>query len=66
MIHSQSFLVGLYPYRVSLYEEPGDRFTLLFDCFAENCEHALEQAKKAYPGCVIKHCALFDFRSTVH
>lgn len=66
MIHSKTFLVGLNPYRVSLHEEPGDHFTLIFDCYAEDCDHAIEQAENAYPGCVIKHCALSDFRSIVH
>ena len=38
-------------YRVTLHEEPGDKFTLVFDCYAEDTEHAYEQAEDAYPGC---------------
>lgn len=43
--------VGLAVYCVSLHEEPGDKFQLVFRCFAENPEHAFEQAEDAYPGC---------------
>jgi hypothetical protein len=39
----------LFPFRVSLHEEKGDRHTLHFDCHAEDAEHAFEQAEKAYP-----------------
>jgi hypothetical protein len=44
---------GLKEYRVSLHEEPGDKFTLYFDCWAEDQDHAEEQAENAYPGCEI-------------
>lgn len=37
-------------YQVSLHEEPGDKVTLIFECMAEDAEHAYEQAKDAYPG----------------
>lgn len=46
-----SYQVGLSPYVVTLHEEPGDKFTLMFECWAENAEHACEQAEDAYPGC---------------
>jgi hypothetical protein len=40
-------------YRVSLKEEPGDRFTMNFDCSADDTDHAEEQTLNAYPGCEI-------------
>lgn len=47
-------------YRVTLHEEPGDRFTIVFDCYAENADHAAEQAENAYPGCEVKNCTIMD------
>lgn len=47
-------------YRVTLLEEPGDRFTIVFDCYAEDAEHAAEQAENAYPGCEVKNCTIMD------
>ena len=43
----------MHAYRVSLHEEPGDKFTLMFDCMAEDEDHAAEQAEDAYKGCEI-------------
>lgn len=40
-------------YRVTLKESPGDKFTLVFDCSADDSDHAEEQALNAYPGCEI-------------
>lgn len=40
-------------YRVSLKELPGEKFTMIFDCSAEDADHAAEQALNAYPGCEI-------------
>ncbi len=40
---------GLKPYRVSYHEEPGDICIFHFDCWAENADHAEEQAENAYP-----------------
>jgi hypothetical protein len=37
------------PYRVTLKEEAGDKFTIVFDCYAEDDDHAEEQALNAYP-----------------
>jgi hypothetical protein len=48
----------LLAYRVSLEEDPGDRFQLIFDCMAEDDDHAAEQAENAYPGCVVRHTCL--------
>jgi hypothetical protein len=42
---------GLTEYRVMLHEAPGDTFRLAFDCWAEDADHAYEQAENAYPGC---------------
>jgi hypothetical protein len=43
------FYEGLKEYRVSLHEEKGDKFTLFFECWAEDQDHADEQALNAYP-----------------
>jgi hypothetical protein len=43
------FYDGLTEYRVSLHEDKGDKFTLFFDCWAEDNDHAEEQALDAYP-----------------
>lgn len=40
-------------YRVTLFEERGDKFTIVFDCYAEDDDHAAEQAEIAYPACEI-------------
>ena len=40
---------GLTEYRVSLHEDRGDKFILFFDCWAEDTDHAEEQALNAYP-----------------
>ena len=40
---------GLEPFLVTLHEDKGDKFTLLFDCWAEDEDHAEEQALNAYP-----------------
>ena len=44
-------------YRVTLREQNGDDFMLVFDCMAEDAEHAYEQAENAYPGCIL-FCAM--------
>jgi len=36
-------------YMVSLNEDKGDKFILYFECWAEDEEHAEEQALNAYP-----------------
>jgi len=40
---------NLIPYRVTLHEDKGDKFTIIFDCAAEDDDHAEEQALNAYP-----------------
>lgn len=50
---------NLIPYRVTLAEEPGDKFTIVFDCYAEDDDHAAEQAENAYPGCLIHNMTFF-------
>lgn len=47
-------------YRVMLHEEKGDKFTIAFDCQAEDDDHAVEQAQDAYPGCEIVSSLPFD------
>lgn len=54
----------LFPYRVMLHEEPGETFTLVFDCQAEDADHAAEQAEDAYPGCLVISTTLFDGESS--
>jgi 1,2-phenylacetyl-CoA epoxidase PaaB subunit len=36
-------------YRVMLHEDKGDKFQVAFDCYAEDDDHAAEQAQDAYP-----------------
>jgi hypothetical protein len=43
------FFEGLTEYRVSLHEDKGDKFILFFECWAEDNDHAEEQALNAYP-----------------
>lgn len=40
-------------YRVTLHEDIGDKFTLVFDCMADDPDHAIEQAEDMYPNCEI-------------
>lgn len=40
---------GLLPFRVMVHEEKGDKHQLVFDCYAEDADHAAEQAENAYP-----------------
>jgi hypothetical protein len=37
-------------YRVTLHEEPGDKFLMIFECWSDDPDHAEEQALDAYPG----------------
>ena len=48
------------PYRVFLCENAVSLFELLFECSADDAEHAMEQAKDAYPGCKVIACRPFD------
>jgi hypothetical protein len=40
---------GLEPFLVTLHEDKGDKFTLFFECWADDIDHAEEQALNAYP-----------------
>ena len=40
---------NLISYRVMLHEDIGDKFQIAFDCYAEDDDHAAEQAQNAYP-----------------
>ena len=42
-------MIALKEYRVTLKEDEGDTFTLVFFCAAEDEDHAEEQALYAYP-----------------
>lgn len=50
---------NLIPYQVTLAEEKGDKFTIVFDCFAEDDDHATEQAINAYPNGEIHNLTFF-------
>lgn len=45
-------------YCVSLFEDKGDKFQIIFICSAEDEDHAEEQALNAYPCGEIKHIAI--------
>ena len=47
---------NLINYLVSLHEDKGDKFTLFFECMAEDQDHAEEQALNAYPNGEIINC----------
>jgi hypothetical protein len=44
-------------YRLMLIEQPDDatqnQTPIAFECFAENYDHAVDQAENAYPGCKV-------------
>jgi len=50
---------NLIPYRVTLHEDKGDKFTLVFDCEAEDDDHAAEQALNAYPNGEVLNITFF-------
>lgn len=50
---------NLIPYRVTLREELGDDFLIVFDCMAEDDDHAAEQAENAYPQCEVFNVTFF-------
>jgi len=43
----------LKPFRVSYFEDAGDKTKLFFYCQAEDSDHAEEQAEVFSPGCVV-------------
>lgn len=45
----------LYPFQVTLEQDPGDKDKLHFNCWAEDADHAAEQTENAYPGCKVTH-----------
>ncbi|MOA53669.1 hypothetical protein D3C78_1771630 [compost metagenome] len=51
---------GLSPYVVTLKEDPEEDFAILFECWAEDSDHAIEQAQDAYSGCEIVSCCLAE------
>jgi hypothetical protein len=51
---------NLIPYRVTLKEEKGDKFTIVFDCYAEDDDHAEEQALNAYPSAEIHNISFYS------
>ena len=58
--HNQNRDKFLKPYRVMLHEDKGDKFKLVFDCQAEDEDHAEEQALNAYPNGEIVSCFLYQ------
>ena len=54
---------NLKPYRMSLYEDKGDLdFQIIFNCYAEDDDHAAEQALDAYPNGEIIHTMVDPIR----
>lgn len=51
---------NLIQYRVMLHQEKGDKFQIAFECWAEDDDHAVEQAKNAYPDCEVVSSLPFD------
>ena len=47
-------------YAVTLKEDPEDKFTRVFECMAENADHAEELAENAYPGYWIMSATLLE------
>lgn len=45
----RKYTEGLTQFRVTLHEEKGDKFSIVFDCWADDIDHAEEQALNAYP-----------------
>jgi len=43
----------LKPFRVSYFEEAGDKTKLYFYCEAKDSDDADEQTERAYPGCIV-------------
>lgn len=42
-------------YLISLHEDKGDKFVMFFECWADDEDHAEEQALNAYPCAKIVH-----------
>lgn len=51
---------SLIEFRVHLHENQGDKFIIVFDCWADDPDHAEEQAINAYPNCEIVSVTEFD------
>ena len=47
-------------YRVTLKDDPEDKFTWVFECMAENADHAEEQAENAYPDYWVMNTTLLE------
>jgi hypothetical protein len=47
-------------YRVTLFEDLGDEFLIVFDCMADDFDHAADQATNAYPHCDIFNITEFE------
>lgn len=45
-------------YTLSLHEDKGDKFTIFFDCYAEDEDHAESQALDMYPNAEIKNITI--------
>jgi hypothetical protein len=50
----------LHPFTVSLHEDKGDKHTIIFECQAEDADHAAEQAMDAYPRGEVLNCTKTD------
>jgi len=56
---------NLIPYRVSLEEDKGNKFTIHFDCMAEDDDDAITQAENVYPNGDIYLVTPFPSKSEV-
>lgn len=50
----------LLPYRVTLREDLGDKFQVVFDCYAADADEAETLAEAAHPGYVVETVIEFD------
>lgn len=60
---------NLLPFKISLHENKGDKFTIDFYCLAEEEDHAEEQAIDAYPNCEIINvleCSTEEYPYAIH
>jgi hypothetical protein len=49
-------------YRVTLFENLNDNFLIVFDCMADDFDHAADQTINAYPQCDIFNITEFEVK----
>lgn len=50
----------LYLYHVTYKDEADDKFTAVFECWAEDAEHAYEQCEDAYPWAILRNATRME------